>query len=94
MPKPMQHKFIVALLNRGETFVKYTGKYRVYTCTQQDDNNDPPVFYYIGRSGGLRVGNNRANSRPVSNEFKQQLIQEYDTLKEQCELDRSGNLKA
>ena len=93
MPKPMSHKFIIALLNRGETFVKYTGKYRVYTCTQADGNNNPPVFYYIGRSGGLRVGNNRTNSRPVSNGFKQLLIEEYDTLQEQGELDRSGNLK-
>ena len=93
MPKPMSHKFIVALLNRGETFVKYTGKYRVYTCSKAKGKDGRPAFYYIGRSGAIRAGVTSANSKPLTGEAKQRLIDEYETLKEQGELDRNGNLK-
>lgn len=93
MPKPMSHKFAVALQNRGEKFVKHTGKYQVYTCKTAKGKDGREAFYYIGRGGSLRVGVTVANSRPITNEAKQQLMQEYKTLKDQGELDQSGNLK-
>ena len=90
MPKPMGHKFRVALLNRGEKFVR-SGKYIVLTY-ERSKPRIPPVFYYIGRSGALRRGTSQAQSRPCSNEFKQRLVEEYQTLKDHGELDRSGEL--
>ena len=86
----MGHKFRVALLNRGEEYVR-SGKYTVITC--KTPMGDKPSFYYIGSSGALRRGTSQAQSRPCSEAYKQDLIKEYEALKDNGELDRSGELK-
>ena len=90
MPKPMGHKFRVALENRGHKIVRH-GKYTVMDTDRSLD--DKPIFLYIGSSGALRRGTSQATSRPCNEEFKKRLIEEYETLKDNGELDRSGELK-
>ncbi len=63
----LKEQFITALVKRGETKVKETFKYVVFS--RKEGGN-----YYIGRAGALRFGNNVAGSIPCSDKFKQLLI--------------------
>lgn len=69
MPTTLREKFIAALIARGETEVKHTFKYVVFTR-----NLAPDTFYYVGRNGALRAGRTIASSFPMSDAFKQKLL--------------------
>lgn len=69
----LKERFIRALEARGQTFVKQTHKYTVYT------RMPPGTFYYIGRSGSLRAGVSVQGSLPCSEAFKQKLLEEAGT---------------
>lgn len=62
----MKEQFIAALLALGETEVKRTFAFVVFT-------RKAGGHYYIGRSGALRVGNTIASSIPCSDKFKEHL---------------------
>jgi len=66
-------KFTVALELRGATRVKETFKYNVWTMSGLNGNN-----LYIGRAGAIRIGKTSQGSIPVSQKFKNQLLEEYD----------------
>jgi hypothetical protein len=67
MAKTMRERFIAALTAAGETKVKVTSKYDVFT--RKDGG-----FYYIGRAGALRFGKNITDSIPASDARKKQLL--------------------
>ena len=92
MPKAMHVKFRAVLEYHGSKFVKYTAKYTVMTRRYKTrDGKD--TFYYIGRSGGLRVGRSASASVPVSNAYKDKMIVQYDGLKKEGWLNRDGTFK-
>jgi hypothetical protein len=68
MKMTMKEQFIAALVKRGETQVKETFKYVVFS--RQEGGH-----YYVGRAGALRCGANIASSIPCSDKFKIHLIQ-------------------
>lgn len=70
MAKTMQERFAAALEGRGERIVKRTFRYIVYS------RNHGGGFYYLGRSGALRIGRTIADSVPARGEFKAALLQE------------------
>ena len=92
IPKSMSHKFQVALQNRGFKFVKHTSKYAIYSKGDKN-HRGKTLFMYVGKSGALRLGTSAATSVVMSNNYKQKLLDEFETLKEQGELDRSQNLR-
>lgn len=61
--KTLKDRFVAALEARGEKKVKETFKYAVYSRAAGG-------FYYVGRSGALRVGNTVGGSVPVNNKVK------------------------
>lgn len=63
----LKEKFIAALTKRGETKVKETFRYVVFT--RKEGGN-----YYIGRNGALRRGFNIGASIPCSEALKENLI--------------------
>ena len=70
MAKTLRKRFIEALIAMGETQVfdaRSTGKHVKFTRAVGG-------FYYVGKSGSLRVGVNIANSIPVSAKFKNNLL--------------------
>jgi hypothetical protein len=67
MAKTMRERFIAALTSVGETRVKQTFKYDVFTRKEGG-------FYYIGRAGALRFGQNITDSIPCSSARKTQLL--------------------
>lgn len=69
MTKTMKELFVAALEGRGERLVKTTGKYLVYTRKNGG-------HYYVGGAGGLRFGQNVANSIPVHQRIKAELLEE------------------
>lgn len=62
----MEQKHIEGLVARGERLVKTTHKYKVYTRAKGG-------FYYVGRSGAVRVGSTVQSSIPCSDAFKASL---------------------
>lgn len=66
--KTLKEQFIAALLKRGELKVKDNFKHVVFTRKEGG-------YYYIGRAGALRFGNNVASSIPCSDKFKIHLQQ-------------------
>jgi hypothetical protein len=73
MTKTLQEKYAEALIMRGEKEVKRTFKYIVFSRSTGVHNTSK--FYYLGKSGSLRFGNNIASSIPVSSNFKYKLLQ-------------------
>lgn len=72
MPKQtFQERFIEGLLKRGETEVKRTARRIVYTRTV---DGMKAGFYYLGKSGSLRIGHTIAGSIPVTSKFKCKLL--------------------
>lgn len=68
MPKrTLMQKYIAGLVAKGEHVVKNTPRYAVFT-------RNAGGYYYVGTAGAVRAGPTRANSRPCSTAFKQQLI--------------------
>lgn len=67
MSKTIREKFMAALLARGETEVKRTFRYIVYS-------RQAGGHYYLGSNGGLRYGATIAGSVPVSQKFKDLLL--------------------
>lgn len=65
----MHQAFVAALTARGETLVKHTAKYAVYT-------RKAGGYYYVGMAGGLRVGSTVSGSLPASGMFKHDLMLE------------------
>lgn len=67
----LQERYIAALIKRGEREVKRTSRYVVFTSGMHQ-------FFYIGKSGSLRVGATIANSFPVSDKYKTKLLAELE----------------
>lgn len=67
--KTLREKFIQALTQLGETKVKETYKYVVYS--RKEGGN-----YYIGRSDSLRFGATVVSSIPVSQRHKAALLED------------------
>lgn len=65
--KTLQERYVEALIKLGEKEVKRTARYIVFSKLSGG-------FYYLGSSGALRHGHNRANSIPVSQSYKEELI--------------------
>ena len=63
MAKTLQEKYSDALKALGETEIKKLTGCIVFTRKEGG-------FYYVGKSGSLRVGTTRATSIPVSKKFK------------------------
>lgn len=74
----LRETFIAALQKRGETIVKETFRYVVYTrhITLITGERQRHGHYYIGRSGSLRVGHTVASSIPAHPGLKAQLKKE------------------
>jgi hypothetical protein len=77
--KTLRERYTAALIARGETLVKSTHKYDVYT-RQAGPGGSTYHFYYIGRAGALRVGSSIASSTPCSDRFKQSLLDSLHDL--------------
>jgi hypothetical protein len=71
----MEQRFCAALEARGEALVR-TGKYRVYSRTKGMPLSARPTFYYVGASGGLRIGFAAVGSLPANRKFKDVLLAE------------------
>ena len=81
----MMHKIQAALTARGETLVD-TGKNNKWTRKFNGMRNSDGTlneriiggnkFWFVGVSGSLRIGSNRASSRPVNPAVKASLIEE------------------
>lgn len=70
----LRETFIAALQKRGETIVKETFRYVVYTRhIMRDGVRERYGHYYIGRSGSLRVGNTVVSSIPANPKLKAML---------------------
>ncbi len=67
MAKTLQERFIAALTAKGYKRVKETHRYIVF-C------KDAEFYYYVGRSGSLRVGRTVAHSIPAPKSFKAALL--------------------
>lgn len=81
MSFPLQQRFAAALEARGETLVKKTARYLVYTRTAAlgspvSGGRAPKGFFYLGKAGSLRAGWTFAESRPVRPDLKAQLLAE------------------
>lgn len=63
----LRDQFIAALTARGEHKVKDNFKSIVFSRAAGG-------FYYVGKSGSLRVGMTKARSVPVSDKFKSSLL--------------------
>lgn len=66
--KTLREKYIEALTKVGCVEIKRTSKWIVF-------NRNQSGFYYIGKSGSLRVGTSVAASIPVNSTFKSLLLQ-------------------
>ena len=75
----MQEKFVVVLEARGFVIVK-RGKYIVMGHEGFVAKSGKPKFFYVGKSGALRVGINQASSIAMSDLFKSRKLKEYDNL--------------
>lgn len=63
MSKTIRETFIAGLTARGERFVKHLHKYEVYTCATGG-------YFYVGRSGALRMGDTITSSVPAPTRLK------------------------
>jgi hypothetical protein len=77
--KTQRERYIAALVAQGETLVKSTRKYDVYTRHARPGQTTE-AFYYVGRAGALRVGISAAHSIPCSDKFKQTLLDVFRDL--------------
>lgn len=73
MAKTMQERFILALQKLGELEIKRTHKRIVYT-------RKAGGYYYIGKSGSLRIGQTSVSSVPVNESFKKILLESIDNI--------------
>lgn len=79
--KTMLQCFIIALTNRGEKQVKRTNKWVMFTRSKMILYDKPSEgFYYIGKSGSLRVGKTVADSVPMSDKVKKMLLDEANSV--------------
>lgn len=67
MAKTLREKYIDALVKLGEQQVKVTHKYVVYSCKHGG-------YYYVGKSGSLRIGQTVAGSIPASDTRKKMML--------------------
>lgn len=74
MSKTLQERFIEALIKRGNTIVP--SKSRKYTVVTR--NHKPGTFYFVGKSGAVRIGRASTKSVPVGPKFKAQLLVETE----------------
>lgn len=70
----LKERFIAALLKRGETEIKRTSIYVVFTCSKIPTATDG-LRYYIGRSGALRIGHTRTSSFVVGLRHRNELLE-------------------
>lgn len=62
----LRERFIAALTLRGEKLVKSTPKSLVYTATRMRPGCGRDLYFYIGKSGSIRLGETKAKSVPLS----------------------------
>ncbi len=88
MMMTMHDKLCAALEARGEVKLAQIDGYTVYRAdyhaTRKDGqllplSADFPVFWYVGRSGALRVGYSVQTSEPIANAVKRALLAEGET---------------
>ena len=79
MAMNMQQKFVTVLFSRGFDIVK-RGKYIVMGHKGFVAKSGKPKFFYVGKSGALRVGINQASSIAMSDSFKSRQLKEYYNL--------------
>lgn len=65
--KTFQERYVEALLKMGYKEVKRTSKYIVF-------NRGENTYYYLGKSGSLRIGANISTSFPANAIFKYKLL--------------------
>ena len=75
----LQTKFVAVLEARGFAIVKW-GKYIVMGHKGFVAKSGKPKFFYVGKSGALRVGINQASSIAMSDSFKSRQLEGYDNL--------------
>lgn len=71
MPMTMREKFLVALKARGATEVDNRHSKFVKLTRPSGEK-----FYFVGKSGSLRIGANVRTSVPASDDFKKRLLEE------------------
>jgi hypothetical protein len=64
----LQQRYAAALLARGETRV-VSSSTKWIKMTRKSGG-----FYFLGKSGSLRYGGTRTNSKPTSHDFKEKLL--------------------
>ena len=74
MAKTLREQFIAGLLAMGETEVKRTSKYIVFTRKVIGPITNK--FYYVGSHGALRVGTTTANSIPAATHIREMILAE------------------
>ena len=86
----LRQRMMKALELRGERPVpSRSSKYLCYTHTIKRTDTQHPFgqqnesYYWLGRSGALRVGRISSNTVPVSDKFKELLLKLADKEKEQ-----------
>lgn len=72
----MKEAFTRALEARGETLVKRTFRYDVWSRKSSGTHKGTGLHYYVGRSGSLRVGPTVQGSVPCNEAFKAILLEE------------------
>jgi hypothetical protein len=69
MAKSLREQYVEALLKKGyQQIESRSGKYLMFKTA------DVNKFYYVGKSGSLRIGTTIKDSIPVSNHFKRFLL--------------------
>ena len=79
MAMNMQTKFVMVLEDMGFNVVK-RGKYIVMGKENYCTADGSLAYFYIGKSGALRIGRNRGLSLSVRSSRKRLLLQRYEKL--------------
>lgn len=76
----LQQRFAAALEARGETLVRVTTRYLVYTRRRPLNDRgyvgEIPTYFYLGKSGAVRVGRTSSESSAVREDLKRRLLSE------------------
>jgi hypothetical protein len=72
VPMTLREQYCAALAARGETVVKRTAKFIVYTA--ETIRPGAGKFIYVGASGALRIGKKVTESFALSEAFKAKLL--------------------
>ncbi len=78
----LRDQYLHALVSKGESVVGHrSSKYTVTTAKLAGPSKDgKPQFFYLGKAGSLRIGRTIAGSIPLSDGFKEKLLQTHYAL--------------